>query len=75
MCAFTNTDLFVGGGVGEANTLDLGASVSSRTGTTAKTWGGVNAAHAHVTRHHCTLSITKTQKRTYQDVNKCECGR
>lgn len=62
MCVFTASDLFVGGGVGEADTLDLGASVSSRTGATAETRGGVNAAHAHVTWHYCTLTTTKTQK-------------
>lgn len=74
MCVFTSTDLFVGGGVGEANSLDLGASVSSRTGATTKTWGGVDAAHTHVTRHHCALPITETQEHTGQDVNQSGCG-
>lgn len=59
-CVFTTSDLFVGGGVSEANTLDLGPGVSSRTGATAKTWGGVDAAHTHMTRHHCTLPITES---------------
>lgn len=53
-----SADLFVGGGVGEADALDLGAGVSSGAGTTAETRGGVDAAHAHVTRHHSTLQTT-----------------
>lgn len=57
-----DSDLFVSSGVGEANALDLGAGVSGRTGATAETWGGVNAAHTHVTRHHCTLTRAETQK-------------
>ena len=55
VCVFTAADLFVGGGVGESDALDLGAGVPSRTGAAAETWGGVYAAHTHVTRHHCTL--------------------
>ena len=59
---FTDTDLFVGPGVGESDALDQGAGVSGRTGATAETWGGVYAAHTHVTRHHSALTTTKTQE-------------
>lgn len=61
---FTGADLFVGGGVGEADALDLGAGVSSRTGATAEARGSVDAAHTHVTRLHSTLSTTTPQKHT-----------
>ena len=55
------SDLFVGGGVGQADPLDLGPGVPIRTGTAAETWGSVYAAHAHVARHHRTLQITETE--------------
>lgn len=62
MCVFIIADLFVGHGVGKANALDLGPSVSCRTGTTAETRGGVDAAHSHVTGHHWALPTEETQK-------------
>lgn len=55
LSVFTDADLFVGSGIGESDTLDLGAGVSSRTRPTTKTWGCVYAAHTHVTRHDSTL--------------------
>lgn len=61
---FTGADLFVGGGVGEADALDLGPGVSRRTGTTAEARGSVNAAHTHVARLHSTLSTATPQKHT-----------
>lgn len=66
---FSDSDLFVGGGVGESDALDLRAGVSSRTGTTAETRGGVYAAHTHVTRLHDTLpTTTTTQKQTTRQI-------
>lgn len=52
---FTGTDLFVGGGVGNANALDLRAAEPCRTGAAAKARRSVDAAYTHVTRLDRTL--------------------
>lgn len=52
---FTGTDLFVGGGVGDANALDLRAAEPCRTGPAAEARWSVDAAYTHVTRLHRTL--------------------
>lgn len=56
------TDLFVGDGVGEADTLDLGPSVSRRTGATAEARGRVDATYPHVTGLHSALSTKMVQE-------------
>lgn len=57
-----DTDLFVGDGVGEADTLDLGPGVSRRTGATAETRGCVDATYPHVTGLHSALSTNTAQE-------------
>lgn len=56
------TDLFVGDGVGEADTLDLGPSVSRGTGATAEARGRVDATYPHVTGLHSALSTKTVQE-------------
>lgn len=57
-----DTDLFVGDGIGEADTLDLGPGVSRRTGATAEAWGCVDTTYPHVTGLHSALSTETAQE-------------
>lgn len=61
---WVDPNLSVGHGVSEPDPMDLWACVSRRTRATAIPRGGVNASHAHVTRHHCTLHTWKQHRET-----------